>query len=135
MISFARAKMKRFTKQHYKNYTVLAEAASHYWKTVSKNAFETKTPLTNQYTLRSIRRLFATEYVERCTELDVLHYAEEYKPFNPLQHKTFKYTAATYARPGSNSRRDATLRCYDKFPQKTKAIYGPVAQFLARESK
>ena len=65
-----------------------------------------------RYTLRSVRRLVATEYVKLCAENRVL--GIKINPPNPLQHKNTAFTIRKYAAPNADSNQDAIHRAITK---------------------
>ena len=66
------------------------------------------------YTCKSIRRAFATEFVETVTDFITLHLAPP--KYNPLQHTSLKTTINIYA--------NSEARDKDKSDARTAAKYG-----------
>ena len=107
--------LKNHTPTGFEDYKVLTKELSHYWdRKVLTNA---KVPLNRKtntvYSLRTVRALRATQYVQLLAEYKVMRWKPE--PPNPLQHKNIKMTVEKYALKDCDDVYTARDRCLDKY--------------------
>ena len=80
---------------------------------LEKAAVPTKDAKGNLYSMKSIRKYRATEWVKLVTEYKVMKWHP--LPPNPLQHKSASMTLAVYAEEGADNELKARRRCVDKY--------------------
>ena len=74
----------------------------------------------HKYTMRSIRCFRATEWVMKRTECEILG---DVVPPNPLQHEANARTIIqNYAKKGADDLFEARKRCWEKYPERMKAL-------------
>ena len=112
---FWRTLLMEHTATGYDDRDKLTAALANYWaRSVLKGAGVPKEPgSANNYSLKTVRALHGTRYVELYAEYQVMGWTP--LPPNPLSHESLKTTKENYAKKGSDNLLKARLRCKKKY--------------------